>query len=178
MCMPARFVLAIDVSSPARIVPVSIWTSLVLLSAWSAARPALAVNGTWIDTTSGGLWSTTTNWSGGIVANGTDGIANFSTLNITADDTVHLDTARTIGQLEFGDTTPSNNWIVDNNGNASNFLTFAVSVGSPQITVNNQTATLNLGIGNATVTKGGAGTLVLGGATDNTALAQLPQRLT
>ena len=51
------------------------------------------------------MWSTTGNWSGGTVANGTDGIADFSTLNITADDTVHLDTARTIGQLKFGDTT-------------------------------------------------------------------------
>ena len=172
MCEPSRGCLAIGVSSPARIVPVSIWTSLVLLSAWSAARPALAVNGTWIDTTSGGLWSTTTNWSGGTVANGINGIADFSTLNITADDTVHLDSSRSIGQLKFGDTTGSNNWILDNNGTSSNFLSFAGSV-SPQITVNNQTATLNLGIGDATVTKSGAGTLVLGGSTDNTALGMV-----
>lgn len=33
--------------------------------------------------------------------------ANFNTVNITADTTVNLDGARTIGNLEFGDTNPS-----------------------------------------------------------------------
>ena len=127
--------------------------------------PALATNGTWTDTTSGGLWSATGNWLGGIVANGTDGIADFSTLNITADDTVHLDSIRTIGQLKFGDTTASNNWILDNNGLATNVLTFAVSSGSPTITVNNETATMNLVLaGTQGFTKGGAGELLLNDA--------------
>ena len=136
---------------------------LVLMVVGTA--PALAINGTWIDTTSGGLWSTTTNWSGGVVANGTDGIADFSTLNITADDTVHLDTARTIGQLKFGDTTPSNNWILDNNGVPTNVLTLAVSLGSPTITVNNDTATMNLVLaGTQGFAKSGAGELLLNDA--------------
>jgi hypothetical protein len=74
-----------------------------------AGRAAAGTNGTWINATSGGLWSTTLNWSGEIIANGTDGIADFSALNITADDTVHLADARTIGQLKFGDTVQSNN---------------------------------------------------------------------
>src|SRR5207248_1491611 len=70
------------------------------------AAPALAAtNGTWTNTTSGGLWSDGTNWSGSIIADGQDGIADFSTLNITADDTVHLDSARTIGSLLFADAT-------------------------------------------------------------------------
>ena len=126
--------------------------------------PALATNGTWSDTTSGGLWSTTGNWSGGIVANGTDGIADFSTLNITADDTVHLNSARTIGQLKFGDTTPSNNWILDDD-NGGNILTLAVSSGSPTITVNNDTATMNLVLGGTQgFTKSGAGELLLNDA--------------
>ena len=132
-------------------------------------------NGTWINTTSGGLWSVASNWAGGTIANGTDGIADFSTLDITADDTVHLDSARTIGQLKFGDTVPSNNWILDNNGNAANTLTMAVSSGSPQITVNNEQATINLSLegsnlSGAAVVVNGPGTLVLGGTTDNTGL--------
>ena len=130
--------------------------------ALAAGQTALAVNGTWIDTTSGGLWSATTNWSGGIVANGTDGIADFSTLDITADNTVHLDSGRTIGQLKFGDTNPSNNWILDNNGNSFNLLTLAVSSGTPAITVNNDTATLNLELlGTQGFAKNGAGVLLL-----------------
>jgi autotransporter-associated beta strand protein len=143
---------------------------LVLVAAMN--RTAAATNGTWINATSGGLWSATANWSGGTIANGTDGIADFSTLNITADNTVQLDSARTIGQLKFGNTTPSNNWILDNNLNAANTLTMAVSSGSPQITVNNDQATINLSLlgsnvfGNFVVVNG-PGTLVLGGTTDN-----------
>ena len=126
---------------------------------------AWATNGTWTDATSGGLWSATGNWSGGSVANGTDGIADFSTLNLTADNTVHLDSARTIGQLIFGDTTPSNNWILDNNGNSANTLTMAVSTGSPAITVNNQTATITAAlVGAGGFNKNGSGTLILSGS--------------
>jgi|GEM_PF-2259742 len=136
---------------------------LVLVAAMN--RTAAATNGTWIDATSGGLWSAAVNWSGGTVANGTDGIADFSTLNITSDNTVHLDTARTIGQLKFGDTTPSNNWILDNNGVATNVLTLAVSSGSPTITVNNDTATINLVLaGTQGFAKSGAGQLLLNDA--------------
>ena len=126
---------------------------------------ALAINGTWIDTTSGGLWSVNANWGGiGAIANGTDAIADFSTLDITADDTVHLDSARTIGQLKFGDTVPSNNWVLDNNGNAADILTLAVSTGSPTITVNNDTATISAVVaGTQGLTKSGAGTLLLSG---------------
>ena len=134
-------------------------------------RTAVAgTNGTWIDATSGGLWSGPGHWSGGTIADGQDAIADFSTLDITTDNTVHLNSARTIGQLLFGDTNPTNNWILDNNGNASNTLTFSVSSGTPQIVVNNQTATLNLGIIGTNVVTSGAGTLVISGTTDNTGL--------
>ena len=127
-------------------------------------------NGTWIDATSGGLWSGPGHWSGGTIADGADGIADFSTLDITTDNTVHLDTPERLATLLFGDTMPSNNWILDNNGNASNTLTFSVSSGNPQIVVNNQTATLNLGILGTNVVTSGAGTLVISGTTDNTGL--------
>jgi hypothetical protein len=70
-------------------------------------------NGTWSNT-AGGSWPTTTNWTGGTVAAGTDALANFSTLNITANATVTLDGARTVGTLRFGDaTTASHDWILN-----------------------------------------------------------------
>lgn len=140
---------------------ISAYVVLSLMAVGIAPAPA-GTNGTWIDTTSGGLWSANSNWSSGAIANGTDAIADFSTLNITADDTVHLDTARTIGQLRYGDTTPSNNWILGNNGLPGNILTLAVSSGSPTITVNNDTATMNLVLaGTQGFTKSGAGELLL-----------------
>jgi fibronectin-binding autotransporter adhesin len=141
------------------------WITAVIAipCALGASSVALATNGIWTSTTSGGLWSDATKWSGGIVADGTDGIADFSTLDITADDIVHLDSARTIGTLKFGDTTPSNNWILDNNGNAADVLTLAVSTGSPTITVNNDMATISAALaGTQGLTKSGAGTLLLG----------------
>jgi autotransporter-associated beta strand protein len=127
---------------------------------------AQAANGTWINTTSGGLWSVTSNWSGGIVADGNLFTANFSTLDITADNTVRLDTTRTIAGLNFGDTTPSNNWILDNNGNVNNRLTLSVGIGgfTPLLSVSNQTVTISAVVSGAQgFSKDGAGTLVLSG---------------
>lgn len=82
-----------------RSLPVSRVTRLpvafAILSLVGSSLVATAVhagtNGTWTNATTGGLWSATGNWSGGTVADGQDGIANFSTLDITADNTVHLD---------------------------------------------------------------------------------------
>ena len=91
-------------------------------------------------------------------------IADFSTLSITADDTVHMNGPETVGTLLFGDTTPSNNWILDNNNSGGNILTLAVTSGSPTITVNNDTATISAVVaGSLGLTKSGAGTLVLSG---------------
>src|SRR4051812_47757977 len=83
---------------------------------FGSSRAVAGTNGTWTNTYSGGLWSNSANWSGGAVADGADATADFSTLDIAADYTVHLDSSRTIGNLIFGDTSPSNNWTVDNNG--------------------------------------------------------------
>ena len=125
-----------------------------------------AASGTWTQLTSDGLWSDTANWSGGTIADGSGSNANFNTINITADNTVRLDSARTIGSLTFGDTDTSSaaSWTVDNNGNAANTLT-----GLSTITVNalgaGKTATISAIIaGSAQITKNGTGTLVLSGA--------------
>ena len=131
--------------------------------------PAQAADGTWNTTTSGLLWSTSTNWLGGTVANGSGATADFNTLNIIADTTVNLDSARTIGNLIFGDTTASNGWILANNGVAANILTLAGT--TPTITVNalasGKTATITGVIaGSSGLTKAGVGTLILNTATN------------
>jgi len=126
-----------------------------------------AQSGSWTVDASG-LWSNTANWSAGIMASGTSNTANFNTVNLTADRTVSLDSARTIGSIIFGDPTPGSagGWTLDNNGNAANVLTLAVSSGNPTITVNTlgtgKVATINAQIaGTQGFAKAGAGTLVL-----------------
>jgi autotransporter-associated beta strand protein len=129
---------------------------------------ARAADGTWTQTVSGGSWSTTGNWSGGIVADGLGSTANFNTLNLTADNTVRLDSDRTLTGLIFGDTntTTAAGWVLDNNGTATNNLILAGV--TPTVTVNalgsGKTATISAIIeGTAGLTKSGAGTLTLSG---------------
>jgi autotransporter-associated beta strand protein len=114
----------------------------------------------WTNLVSGnasGTWGTSANWSGG-VANATDAIADFSTLNITATSIVTNDVPHTVGTLRFADkTTASSNWIVTNST-----LALATTVGLPIITVSNQTATIySLLTGSQGLIKNGAGTLSL-----------------
>ncbi|MGC4017359.1 MAG: M60 family metallopeptidase [Luteolibacter sp.] len=119
-------------------------------------------DGTWINP-SGGSWSTAANWNSSIIANGANNTADFSTLNLTADTTVTLDGARTIGNLIFGDTTPSHNWTLSTG--TGDPLTLSVTTGTPTVTVNNQTATLSTILtGTQGLTKAGSGTLILSGA--------------
>lgn len=80
-----------------------------------------------------------------------------------------LDSARTIGNLVFSDTTTSSaaGWTLDNNGNAANILTLAGT--TPTITVNalgtGKTATISANIvGTDGLANSGTGTLLLAGA--------------
>ncbi len=115
--------------------------------------------GTWTNDASG-LWSTSSNWGGGNIANGTSSNADFSYINITADRTVTLDTSRSIGNLLFGDTVGSQNWTLDASGGS--VLTLAVATGSPSIAVNNNTATISAPLaGTQGLTKAGSGTAIL-----------------
>lgn len=128
-------------------------------------RVALAVNGTWTNA-AGGNWSLDTNWAGGTVADSTDGTANFSTLDLTADAIVTVDVARTIGNMTFGDTAASNNWLVNSatvgDPAASVPLTLDVATGSPTITVNDGIASIAAKIsGTVGFTKQGPGVLTL-----------------
>ena len=119
-----------------------------------------AASGTWTNDASG-VWSAGANWLGGAIGDGTDATADFSTINITADRTVTLDSARSAGTLKFGDASGAQNWVLNSSGGSA--LTLAVSSGTPTIAVTN-TATINASLaGAAGLTKTGNGTLVLGG---------------
>ncbi|MES2307246.1 MAG: autotransporter-associated beta strand repeat-containing protein, partial [Verrucomicrobiota bacterium] len=125
-----------------------------------------AADGTWTLLAGGnatGNWNTGANWSGGTIANGTDAIADFSTLNITATSTVTQNLAGlTLGTLNFSDAAvASNNWVLS----GANSIALATSAGTPTISVSNQTATISSVLtGSQGFTKTGAGTLTLSGA--------------
>jgi fibronectin-binding autotransporter adhesin len=138
-----------------------------MLALIALPSPLFAASGVWTNTASGGLWSATANWTNGIVADASGFTADFNSINIATDPTVvHLDSARTLGNLTFGDTTTSSaaSWILDNNATAANILTLAG--GTPTITVNalgtGKTATVGPVIAGSTAwVKAGAGILVL-----------------
>jgi autotransporter-associated beta strand protein len=120
-----------------------------------------AASGTWTNDASD-VWSAGTNWLGGTFADGADATADFSTINITGDRTVTLDSARSAGTLRFSDTTSGQNWILNSSGGSA--LTLAVSSGTPTIAVTN-TATISAPLaGTSGLTKTGNGTLILDGA--------------
>lgn len=131
-------------------------------------------NGTWTANASGN-WSDTTKWSGGLVASGTSAIADFSTLNITANNVVTIDAPYTIGTLKCQDaTTPSNNWTFA----GTNALTLANGASQPVLDMANNiissagtvTATISAPLaGTNGFSKTGQGWVTLTG--DNSALS-------
>jgi autotransporter-associated beta strand protein len=139
-----------------------IFTSVLI-----AASEARAANGTWINLVNGdasGPWSAAANWSGGTIADGADSAADFSTLDLTTNSIVTLDTTRTIGNLIFGDTAPGNNWLL-----TGSTLTLQTSSGTPTITANNGSNTVSAVLAGTTgLAKAGVGTLDLSAANNTT----------
>jgi autotransporter-associated beta strand protein len=126
----------------------------------------LFADGVWTSPATG-TWGNAGNWQGSVVASGAGKTANFSTINLPADVTVHLDSPRTIGSMTFGDTDTASagGWTVDNNGNSANILTMQTS---PTITVNalgaGKAVTISARLaGSEGLTKNGTGTLILSG---------------
>ncbi len=131
-----------------------------LLAGMLHVNSVRAQSGTWINP-NGGSWANSANWQGGIIANGTDSTADFSTLSLSADATVTLDGAQTVGTLIFGDKATAHGWTL--NTGTGGALTFSVSVNpATAIIVSNETATIGAGLeGTQGLTKNGNGTLVL-----------------
>src|SRR4051812_43941795 len=94
---------------------------------FAAAAPGIyaQTNGTW-SAAAGGSWATTTNWAGGTIPAGVGAIADFSTVDITANATVNLDGSRTVGSLKFADLTAGNDWTLAT-GTAGSILTLDVA---------------------------------------------------
>jgi autotransporter-associated beta strand protein len=148
------------------------WSSFAAITLALAGSVSLSSaqdqNGTWTNNTNtGNAWSNSGNWLSTNIANGVGFTADFSTLDISGTRVVNLDSARTLGNLIFGDTDPSGSaggWSLTNSGNTANFLTLSGT--TPTITVNalagSNTATLNVNLaGTQGLTKAGAGTLTL-----------------
>ena len=147
--------------------------SIARITAFSTAATLLlpltaqAQSSSWTSTVTGN-WSNTSNWLGGIVADGADNIADFSTVDLLNDVTVHLDSPRTIGSLVFGDlvTTSAGGWLLDNNGLSANVLTLQATT-PPTITVNplgpGKAATISAILAGLNINKAGDGNLILSG---------------
>jgi len=155
----------------------NMFTAQVTDAAGASAFAVVAVTlpnifgaGTWSADASGN-WGDTTKWSSAIAADGAGSTADFSALNITANRTVTLDNARSIGALKFGDTSGAQNWTLSaSNGSVLTLDTASMSV--PSIVVNQNTVTNLVPLsGWNGFTKGGAGTLIL--ATNNPLLGTL-----
>jgi fibronectin-binding autotransporter adhesin len=132
---------------------------VVSLAAFGTSLHAQS-DGTWTLNGSGN-WNDSANWALGNIASGATQTADFSTLNITADQTVTMDAAFTIGKLLAGDfTTASNNWIIA----GPSLLTLDNGGSAPVVTINNQFTTISAPIaGTNGLSKAGAGVLFLSG---------------
>src|SRR5207237_6189831 len=99
------------------------------------------------------------NWSGGVIADGADHTANFTTAGLTGAITINLDTPRTIGALVFDNPSNTFGWTIS----GPNVLTLS-KTGTPTIAVNNASITATISVplaGTQGFTFSGPGTLAL-----------------
>lgn len=133
---------------------------------WFLNSQANAADGTWLGIS--GDWGQAGTWSGGTIADGADFTANFTGVNITADQIINLDGDRTIGNITFTDSTSSHNLTISGTG----ILTMdRTDLTKPTINITQagRLLTINSVIaGNDGLLKSGAGTLVFGAESNNT----------
>jgi autotransporter-associated beta strand protein len=144
---------------------IGVGSLFLLLATASVSR---AGDGSW-NVDLDGNWSDAANWLGNNIADGPGSTATFN-FNLTAPHTVTLDSARTNGNLTFGDpdpvTSPSG-WIL-----TGNTLTLSNSSAAPLITVSSSTSSdptndaqvSSILTGGQGFIKKGSGTLTLQGA--------------
>ena len=134
---------------------------------------APAGSGVWTNV-NGGAWISSNNWSGGLVAGGTDAVADFSTLSLNLNPTISLNGSNSVGTLIFDDLNPAttHNWTL--NTGSGGPLTLAVSSGTPNIAVKSGTNIISAVVaGTQGFTKTGAGYLTLSGASTFTGTASI-----
>lgn len=132
----------------------------------------VAADGVWINP-AGGSWAGTTNWNGGIVAEGTGAVADFTTLDLTTDATVTLDGNRTVGTIRLSDTVASNGWAL--NSGTGGVLTFAAA-GAPVVSSGNGASSIGAIVGGTQgFRKTGGGVLTLSGANTFTGNLQVSE---
>jgi autotransporter-associated beta strand protein len=143
--------------------PASLPRAVILIVAGLLPAAASAQSGTWITSAAGTYnWSIAGDWQSGVVADGANNTANFTTAGLTGNMVVTLDSARTLGSLVFNNPTNSFSWTV----NGGNPLTLSTSAaGGPTIAVNNFTsATIAAPLaGTQGFTTTGEGTMTLTG---------------
>ncbi len=106
----------------------------------ACSSPIIAQNATWISSASG-LWSQSSSWKDGLVANGNNSLADFSTINYPSATSVTLDSSRVVSGLITGDIVPSHPWTLSTSNSST--LTLSGSTGS-NWTVTNQVTNANV----------------------------------
>ena len=126
------------------------------------APAAFAASGTWIGTgpTGNFIWGGPANWASSTIADGSGFTASF-TYELTVNESITVNTARTIGNITFTDTTSSNDLTLLKH--ASDFvLTLAGTTPTINVTQAGRTLTINpIVAGTAGLTKSGVGNLTL-----------------
>lgn len=161
-----------------RVTPNDLGLYTVIASGITSAPATLLItapagSGVWTNL-GGGSWAASNNWSGGLIAGGTDAAADFSTLSLNLNPTVTLNGARTVGTLVFDDLNPAtkHNWTLTTGTGGP--LTLAVSSGTPGLAVQNGTNLITAVLaGTQGLSKTGAGHLTLGGASTFTGTASV-----
>jgi autotransporter-associated beta strand protein len=121
----------------------------------------LTTSGTWISDANG-TWGDPSRWSGNNVATGAGNTADFSTINITGNRIVILNTLRSIGTLKFGDTSGSQIWTMVSAGGSVLTLDTGSATQPSFVVTNVATLALQLAGTNGFV-KSGPGTVILAG---------------
>ena len=153
----------VSIPAPANLTIKTYATCSGYLDSAVASATYVTLTGTVWTNTAGGSWPTAGNWLEGVVGQGSGVTADFSTLTLSANTTVTLDSSPTVGGLVFGDVGNARTWTIDPGSGGT--LTLDAGGGSPAITVNNQIATLSAPLtGAAGMTKSGAGKLILAAA--------------
>ncbi|MEO5914566.1 MAG: MBG domain-containing protein [Luteolibacter sp.] len=128
-------------------------------------------SGVWTNA-SGGSWITAGNWSGGTIAGNADAVADFGTLSLTANRTVSLDGAKTVGTLVFDDLNAVDHaWILSTGTGGP--LTLVTNSGTPAIAANVPTTISAVVAGNQGFIKSGTAALTLSGASTITGTVQV-----